>query len=127
MGGRRSRKSSYREWIDARIELARGLARVLATEKKPFLACGDFNMPDHGYIYHLFAGEMTDAFAHAGRGLGADLFRARRSNPAAFFGPWLRLDFAFAGRGWKPVFCMPEPGRKSQHCAVVAQFEPAAR
>jgi endonuclease/exonuclease/phosphatase (EEP) superfamily protein YafD len=117
---------SYREWIEARIELARGLARVLAAEQKPFLAVGDFNMPDHGYIYHLFAGEMTDSFAHAGRGWGLT-FPGETRNPAAFFGPWLRLDFAFAGRGWKPVFCVPEPGRKSQHCAVMADFIPAAR
>jgi endonuclease/exonuclease/phosphatase family metal-dependent hydrolase len=114
---------SYREWIDARVELARGLARVFAAEKQPFIACGDFNMPDHGYIYHLFAGEMTDAFAHAGRGWGLT-FPGETRNPAAFFGPWLRLDFAFAGRGWKPVFCAPESGRKSQHRAVVAHFVP---
>ena len=114
---------SYREWIDARIELARGLARVFAAEKQPFIACGDFNMPDHGYIYHLFADEMTDAFAHAGRGWGLT-FPGETRNPATFFGPWLRLDFVFAGRGWEPVFCNPESGRKSQHRAVVAHFVP---
>ena len=115
---------SYREWIDARVELARSLARVFAAEKKPFLACGDFNTPDHGAIYHLFAREMTDAFAHSGRGWGLT-FPGETKNPLALFGAWLRIDYAFAGRGWKPLYCEPEPGRKSQHHAVVAHFAPA--
>ena len=116
---------TYREWIDARLELARGLARVFAAEKKPFIACGDFNTPDHGVIYHLFAREMTDAFAHAGHGWGLT-FPGETKNPVAFFGAWLRIDYAFAGRGWKPIYCQPEPGRQSQHHAVVAHFAPTS-
>jgi vancomycin resistance protein VanJ len=114
---------SYRQWLDARVELARGLARVLASEQQPFLACGDFNMPDHGEIYHFFSSTMTDGFVRAGRGWGLT-FPGETRNPVAFFDPWLRIDFAFAGHGWKPLFCEAEPGRKSQHRAVVAYFVP---
>lgn len=115
--------TSYKSWIAGRIELAEALSRRIASEKLPYIAAGDFNMPDHGYIYHLFAGEMTDAFAKAGRGFGLT-FPGESSNPVTFFGPWLRIDFVFAGRGWEPFFCVPESGRKSQHRAVMARLRP---
>ncbi len=124
--GRRHREpgfGNFREWLAQRIQLARGLAKVFHDETQPFLVAGDFNVPDHGYIYHLFAGEMTDAFDAAGRGWGLT-FPGTTRNPIAGFGPWLRLDFLFAGRGWRPVECRPEPGSKSQHKAVLARFEP---
>ncbi len=113
----------YREWLAARIELARALADVLAQEPLPMIVGGDFNTPDHGYIYRLFAGRMTDAFARAGRGWGLT-FPGSTRNPIAFFGPWLRLDYFFVGPGWEVTECRPEPGRKSQHKAVFARFEP---
>ena len=114
---------NYREWLAQRIALARALAKVFQDEPQPFIVAGDFNMPDHGSIYHLFAGEMTDAFDHAGRGWGLT-FPGTTHNPVAGFGPWLRLDYFFTGRGWRAVECRPEPGTKSQHKAVLCRFEP---
>lgn len=114
---------NYREWIEERVRLARALAKVLAEEKEPMIVGGDFNTPDHGYIYHLFAGEMSDAFAHAGRGWGLT-FPGSTHNPISFFGPWLRIDYFFSGGGWRVTECRPEPGRKSQHKAVFARFVP---
>ncbi|MEP6667593.1 MAG: endonuclease/exonuclease/phosphatase family protein [Chthoniobacter sp.] len=113
----------YREWIQERIRLAQALAAVLAEEKEPMIVGGDFNTPDHGHIYHLLAGGMTDAFAHAGRGWGLT-FPGSTHNPISFFGPWLRIDYFFVGRGWRVTECRPEPGNKSQHKAVFARFEP---
>ena len=124
--GRKRREpgfGNYREWLALRIKLARDLRKVFADEKQPFIVGGDFNMPDHGYIYHLFAGEMEDAFKAAGRGWGLT-FPGSTRNPVAGFGPWLRLDYFFTGRGWRAVECRPEPGTKSQHKAVLARFEP---
>jgi endonuclease/exonuclease/phosphatase (EEP) superfamily protein YafD len=124
--GKKSREAGfgdYREWLSARIELARNLAGVLAQEPLPMIVGGDFNTPDHGYIHRLFSNQMTDAFAHAGRGWGLT-FPGSTRNPVTFFGPWLRLDYFFVGRGWEVIECRPEPGGKSQHKAVLARIEP---
>jgi endonuclease/exonuclease/phosphatase (EEP) superfamily protein YafD len=122
-GYQRALYGNYRDWLRERMQLAHTVARVLADEKLPMIVGGDFNTPDHGYIYHLFAGEMTDAFAHAGRGWGLT-FPGSTHNPISFFGPWLRIDYFFAGHGWNVLECRPEPGGKSQHKAVFARFEP---
>ncbi len=113
---------NYGEWLALRMQLARDLRKVFAQEQQPFIVGGDFNMSDHGYIYHQFAGEMTDAFKDAGRGWGLT-FPGHTRNPLTAFGPWLRLDYFFSGRGWRAVECRPEPGTNSQHKAVVARFQ----
>ncbi len=125
VGNREAAFGNYREWLDARIQLARDLSAVLAQEKLPMIVGGDFNTPDHGYIHRLFSGEMTDAFAAAGRGWGLS-FPGSTRNPLSLFGPWLRIDYFFAGRDWRVTECRPEPGGKSQHKAVLARFEPAS-
>ncbi len=117
---------NYREWIGERVELARALAEVFRAEKLPFIVGGDFNMPDHGSMYHFFAGEMSDAFAKSGRGWGLT-FPGGMHFPVSLLGPWLRLDYLFAGRGWEPISCAAESGVQSQHRAVVARFNPAPR
>ena len=81
-------------------------------------------MPDHGFIYHQFAGRMTDCFPAAGRGWGMT-FPGGVRNPLGYLTPWLRIDFVFAGKGWTPVFCEAEPGRRSQHRAVLAMLTPS--
>ena len=115
---------SYRAWLNARIALANGLAEILAQEKLPFIVGGDFNMPDHGKTYRIFAGKMTDAFAASGNGRGFTFPGSKDSRAAAFLGPWLRIDYLFAGRGWKPVDCRTADDARSQHRAVLARFEP---
>jgi endonuclease/exonuclease/phosphatase family metal-dependent hydrolase len=122
-GHRAAGYGNYRDWIQARIRTAQTLVKVFAEEKYPMIVGGDFNTPDHGYIYHLFAGEMVDAFPHAGRGWGLT-FPGSTHNPISFFGPWLRIDYFFVGRGWRVTECRPETGRKSQHKAVFARFLP---
>ena len=112
--------TGYSAWIAERIALARALADVLEKEPRPFIACGDFNMPDHGIIYHTFASRFPDAFAEAGRGWGLT-FPGGKRGLVTLFGPWLRLDYFFT-RGWQPVACAPEPGHTSQHRAVIARF-----
>ena len=114
---------NYREWMAKRVELAKTVRKILAEEKSPCIVGGDFNMPDHGLIYHLFASELSDAFKDAGCGWGLT-FPGSTRNPLAGFGPWLRLDYFFTGRGWRAVECRPEAGTKSQHKAVMARFQP---
>jgi endonuclease/exonuclease/phosphatase (EEP) superfamily protein YafD len=123
-GKRQAGFGDYREWIHDRIELARSLVKVFAAEQKPMIVGGDFNTPDHGYIYHLFAGQMTDAFANTGRGWGFTFPGSKKRSLSSLAGPWLRLDYFFTGHGWKAIECRPEPGVKSQHKAVLARFEP---
>lgn len=113
---------SYRVWMDERIALARRLADVLSAEKLPVLAAGDFNAPDHGYIYRMFASEFVDSHRAAGRGWGMT-FPGHVRNPVSFFGPWLRLDYVFAGKGWTVRSCDVDPGRISQHCAVAVRLD----
>lgn len=114
---------SFSESMAARVEMAKQLRDVIAEERLPFIVAGDFNMPDRGYIYHLFASQFTDAFAKSGRGWGLT-FPGSTHNPLTGFGPWMRLDQIFAGRGWEPVYCEAEPGRRSQHRAMIAIFRP---
>lgn len=115
---------SYRHWLDARITLARQLAEVFEKETLPFIVGGDFNMPDHGVVYRTFASRFADAHAVAGRGWGLTFPGSREGRVPAIIGPWLRLDYIFAGRGWKPVDCEVAADDHSQHRAVLARLVP---
>ena len=115
---RRSDNMSFAEAMTARVQLARDLAGVLAREERPFVAVGDFNMPPDGYVHRVIAAGLTDCFAQAGRGFGFT-FPCDTHNPLTLGGPWLRLDYALAGPGWRTRDCRVEPGRRSQHRAVV--------
>lgn len=114
---------SYREWLDARITLARQLAAVLEAEKLPFVVAGDFNMPDHGVLYHTFASRFTDSHTAAGKGWGHTFPGSREGRIPALLGAWLRLDYCFAGPGWKAVESRPARDDRSQHRAVLARFQ----
>lgn len=115
---------SYRAWLDARLALMQALAKELEREKLPYLVGGDFNMPDHGQMYRLISKKATDAFAASGNGWGFTFPGTKDSNSSAIFGAWLRIDYLFAGRGWKPVDCRTADDARSQHRAVLARFEP---
>ncbi len=108
-------------WAERR-DIVRQLAELIAKEKDPCIAVGDFNFPDHGYAYHLFASKFTDAFAASGRGYGFS-FPGTTRNPLSLFGPWLRIDYLWSSSKLKPVKCLREPSRISQHRAVVATYE----
>lgn len=114
--------TSFAHDMAMRVELARGLAKVFDEEKRPFLAMGDFNAPDHGYVHRLIASRLVDAFKKNGRGFGWT-FPGNMHNPLSLFGPWLRIDYLFAGRGFAPVYARTEPSRRSKHRAVSARFE----
>ena len=106
----------------ARFELARGLLDALAQEKRPMIVVGDFNTPDHGELYKLFSSAMTDSFAAVGTGARAT-FPADVGGKLFELGPWLRLDYLFAGKGWMPIGCEVEPAVRAQHLAVMGRFQ----
>ncbi len=114
------RAANQRFW-DHRVELATALAAILREEPLPCIAAGDFNMPDHGMVYHRFAQALNDAHEEAGRGLGYT-FPGYTRNPLTLRGPWLRLDYAFSSDAWKTRAFETEKGRASQHRAVAAVF-----
>ena len=116
-------RGTLHEWNAARADLYRQSAAVLAQERMPFIVAGDFNMPDHGLLYHHFAHSLVDSFAQTGSGFGFT-FPGGMKSAAALLGPWLRIDYVFAGSGWTPLYCQPEPGVLSQHRAVVARLDP---
>ncbi len=118
------RFASYREWIDARVTLARQLAAVFDKEELPFVVGGDFNTPDHGVIYRLMAQRLSDAHVVAGHGWGFTFPGGKDSRLSALLGHWLRLDYLFAGRGWQPTDCRVADDDTSQHRAVLARFAP---
>lgn len=116
-GGRMPVNESMHE----RVQLARRIVEVFTQEQMPFIVAGDFNMPSNGYIRRVFSGELQDAFASCGRGYGFT-FPGYTRNPLSFFQPWLRLDYLFAGNGFRPCYVRTEPERQSQHRAVAAGF-----
>ncbi len=113
---------SYRAWLNARVELARKLAAAFEKETLPFIVGGDFNMPDHGALYHTFAQHLTDAHARAGRGWGLTFPGTREGGLPGLLGSWLRLDYWFSGPGWEPMECRVAADEHSQHRAVLARF-----
>ena len=115
-------RSAYQESMQERVKEAKKLAEVLASEKRPFLAVGDFNMPDTGYLYRVFDAQFSDAFAAKGNGYGLT-FPGFTRNPLSLFGPWLRIDYIFAGPQFRPLKCKVEPRQNAQHLAVSAELE----
>lgn len=115
-------RETYREMLSRRVAVAEELAAVLGAEVRPFLVVGDFNAPGPGYVRRIFATRWTDVFAAAGRGYGLT-FPGVTRNPLSLFGPWLRLDYIFAGPGIRPVDCWVEPREPAQHRALVARLE----
>ena len=117
---------SYQRWWNRQIEIARLLREHIEAESRPVIVVGDFNTPDHGYIYRQFRGPLQDAHEKAGQGFGWT-FPGKTRNPLSLFGPWLRIDHQFADRSWRVLACHAESGRKSQHLAVVARYERVGR
>lgn len=62
----------------------------------PFLAVGDFNMPDLSEDYRRITATLTDSWRVAGWGMGWT-FKLVGSSPIP---PFLRLDYVFYGRGF---------------------------
>lgn len=115
---------SYRSWLSARVALAQKLSEVFARESLPFIVTGDLNTPDHGKVYRSISEGLQDSHAIAGIGWGWTFPGDGRKDGrlALLFGPWLRLDYVFAGKGLTPVECRVASDDGSQHRAVFARL-----
>ena len=99
-------------------ELARQMVQITRQAKVPFIVCGDFNVPTHGIIYHLYRENWVEAFNERGQGVGAT-FPGDAHWPA-----WLRLDNIYCSKaGLRPIHAEVEEGRASQHRCMAATFE----
>lgn len=116
-------RESYARFVERKAKMSRDLVVVLQKEKLPFLVVGDFNMPANGQTANLFRSNFVDAFQQKGRGQGNTFPGYSDNRVANFLGPWLRLDYLFAGKDWEPVMCRVEPRVPAQHLAVVARFK----
>lgn len=114
------RRANQAYW-DARVEEARLLRDYIEADPLPAIIAGDFNAPAGGYIHQLFRSRFHDAHATVGHGFGYT-FPGTTRNPLSRGGPWMRIDYLFGNDAWKPVWCITEPDRPSQHRAVAAQF-----
>jgi vancomycin resistance protein VanJ len=115
---------SYRSWLSARVTLAQKLSEVFSREPLPFVVTGDFNTPDHGKVYRSISEGLQDSHVVAGNGWGWTFPGDGRKDGrlALLFGPWLRLDYIFAGKGLAPVECRVASDDGSQHRAVFARL-----
>lgn len=116
-------RESYSNFIERKAKMSRELIEVLQKEKLPFLVVGDFNMPANGRNAGLFRSHLSDAFQQKGLGHGNTFPGESGNRLANFLGPWLRLDYLFAGKDWETLMCRVEPRLPAQHLAVVARFK----
>ena len=114
--GETLRADSEAFWAN-QIKLADALVDHIRQDKRECLIAGDFNAPDHGVVYRLFADKFTDSFRARGQGYGFSFPGDYRT------GPWMRLDQIHSTGRLRPVYARTEEGRRSQHRAVVARFE----
>ena len=115
------RVANQRFW-DQRIEITRELIETVVSDPLPALVAGDFNAPAGGYIHGLMTRDLRDAHASVGKGSGFT-FPGVTRNPLSGGGPWIRIDYLLSDRSWRPVACLTEKKRPSQHRAVAATFE----
>ncbi|MCP4848193.1 MAG: hypothetical protein GY899_09640, partial [Verrucomicrobiaceae bacterium] len=107
----------YNEYWARRIEQAEYFIEQVDRDPLPVIIAGDFNMPDNGYIYQLFADHMKDSFREAGSGFGYT-FPGRTRNPFSLGEAWLRLDYVFSRGGWSAVRSVIETQSRAQHRPV---------
>ncbi|MFM8360638.1 MAG: endonuclease/exonuclease/phosphatase family protein, partial [Verrucomicrobiota bacterium] len=117
----RSGRREAAAWFDRRVELHRRLREHLASERRPFVVAGDFNLSSHGPEYRAFARAWTDTFAERGSGYGYTVPGITR-NPLALRRPWLRIDYIFSGPGWDPLSFAVEPPVLAQHLGLAVVF-----
>ncbi|MDR2389302.1 MAG: endonuclease/exonuclease/phosphatase family protein [Tannerellaceae bacterium] len=91
-----------------------GQARVVAEEVRKstsdyLLVCGDFNDTPVSYTHRTMQGELQDAFAHSGTGLGITYNRN-------YF--WFRIDYILYSPNMEAMNCTVDPLNYSDHYPV---------
>ncbi|MGC8744684.1 MAG: endonuclease/exonuclease/phosphatase family protein [Verrucomicrobiia bacterium] len=115
-------KNELQDSWNQRVRYYELLKSEIEKEDKPFIVAGDLNLPNYGPLYRMLCKDLKDSFNECGFGFGYT-FPGETLNPLSLFGPWLRIDYIFAGKGCVPTFSKVESNRKSQHLAVAAGFK----
>jgi endonuclease/exonuclease/phosphatase (EEP) superfamily protein YafD len=115
------KRRRLQDWWNDRLSQVDQFLLVVDRETAPVLVAGDFNAPSGGVIHHRIASALRDAHLTAGHGFGFT-FPGGNRNPLSLGGPWMRIDYIFAGPDWRVVDCVTEEKRPSQHRALAATF-----
>ena len=108
--------------MELRVELSRKACERMLQEHLPLIVAGDFNIPDHGYMYRLFSANLIDSFKERGSGFGWT-FPGHLSNTLLNpFCPWLRLDYIFCNKKFSPTYFKTGQAHQSQHLPIVSRF-----
>lgn len=105
----------FNEAYAARAKEAENVANILNDSPYPLVICGDFNDLPYSYTYRTIRGDLKDAFAEKGRGLG------RTYNQII---PTLRIDHIFYDGDAMCIKAFKNPySGWSDHSPVIANFE----
>lgn len=85
----------------------------LAKSPSPYIYCGDLNTTPSSYNYHYLRGDLQDAFAEKGFGVGTTFYKLL---------PWLRIDAQFADKKLQVQQCTVVKEKLSDHYPVVADY-----
>ncbi len=120
-GGFRDWLAMYRNSLALRIRVSDTLFDVISKSPTPVIAAGDFNFPDHGYLYHAYARILNDTFRHAGSGYGMT-YPGYTNRKRAVFGRILRLDYIFSSPELRIQRFYLEGNRDTQHRGIATVF-----
>jgi endonuclease/exonuclease/phosphatase family metal-dependent hydrolase len=107
----RAALATYKDDFITRSEDVERLRAILASERLPFLVCGDLNSTPHHWTYAHLARGLQDTFHRAGRGWGAT-YHARF--------PIVRIDYILASPEWRIRRAHVLRGIASDHNPVLA-------
>lgn len=99
------------------------LLERMGAESLPVLVLGDWNVPDFGPRYRALTRSFQDAHRVAGSGYG-HTFPGDVKLAAAFWRPWMRIDYLLADRRhWRVLECqVQDRAGDSQHRGLFARL-----
>jgi endonuclease/exonuclease/phosphatase (EEP) superfamily protein YafD len=99
---------------NTRRDQSRAVRRAVERHARPFIIAGDFNTSTKSIVYGELWSDLTNAFSHAGWGLGHTHFTMHTG---------VRIDHILVGPGWHVQRCWVGPEMGSAHRPVIADLE----
>ena len=98
------------------------LLALLANERLPFIAAGDFNTSDNAVAYERIAARLRDSFREGGRGMGSTWPHARVAGLPSFIPPLIRIDYVWHSDEFQTLTTFVGPPLGSDHLPVIANL-----